>query len=856
MFFATCHVSRNFAFAALLMAFAGKLCTADAVTAPKRPYDATHYKITLALDPSSDPETFSAKSEMRLRALEPVDTLPIDAEDLVVKRVTQKGKTLVWDKGVVKLPRKLGKNQETTLVFEYEGKIRSQSQDGLFKVKDPDDPSRGTLLFTQFETQSARKFFPCNDQPGDKATTEIVVSVPSKYDAISNGKRMKERFFQKDSASWKEIRWSLEKPHPTYLVSLAVGSFGKRMTTAKGREVSIYMPSEKLEKADFAMNAAVGAIEFIEKYTGVMYPWPKYSIVGVPTFFWGGMENTSSTHQNQERTLLNDPGSAYEKRRIVELTAHEAAHQWFGDHVTMQWWDDLWLNESFASHLGTLASAEYLKSDKVLIEPVLEAWDRYFRQEDGPRSHPIVNAELKSVDDSFDAIAYTKGENVLRMLTFYVGEDRFKAALQLYLNSHAYGNATYVDFFRAVETASGQSLTRFRDTWLLQRGYPKVQYSWVWDGEAQTYRGELAQQSNHASEKTTFHFRVPVAFHRTADPAYDKVETVTVDGTTTSYAVKLPAEPEWVTVNPGAVVLGKFEPSKRDERLLARQATKDPDPIARIAASYQLFETWEQDETLSKTAETALLEVLQNDPSPNVRSALLTQFQKMKPASLPRRLSDGVFELAGKNQDEETLRALSQRQDRDGWFEYRAEVLGTLGKVRKQETLPFLASVLGKKDLSLDDLGKACLSVAGQGKQESAAMLRETLKLHRDRGYSYQFAIQYAFGAYESPDAASEIRELAKTCGTDLMARIGWAIRNNQTLKNSAEWAGFLTEFTLENQRFGDDVKTRLLETIEEVKNAFVKATLETVEKKSTSDRVKQLAKRILAKNFSPTGNM
>ncbi len=838
-----------------LFAFALIGSVAFAEFAPKkRPYDAIHYKITLSLDPGMDPGEFNAKSEMRLKALEPMDSVAVDVEDLDIHHVTQKGKRLTYDKGVVKLSKKLLKDQETTIVFDYTGKIRS-SQDGVFKVKDPDDAKRGSLIFTQFETQSARKFFPCNDQPGDKAMTEMLVSVPVKYDAISNGKRAKERLFRKGTEAWKEIRWVMDRPHPTYLVSLAVGPFGKRMTTAKGREVSVYMPAEKLDKAEYALGAATHSLEFIEKYTGVAYPWPKYSIVGLPTFFWGGMENTSSTHQNQERTLLNDPGSAYEKRRIVELTAHEAAHQWFGDAVTMQWWDDLWLNESFASHLGTLASADFLKSDKVRIEPVLEAWDRYFRQEDGPRSHAIVNSDMTSIDDAFDAVAYTKGENVLRMLTFYVGEEKFKEALRLYLTSHAYGNATYVDFFRAVETASGQSLTKFRDTWLLQRGYPKVKYSGVWDGDTQSYRGELAQQSNHASEKTTFHFKVPIAFHRTSDPAYDKTETILVDGTTTSYVAKLPAEPEWITVNPGAVVLGKFEALKRDERALARQALKDPDAIARIAASFALFETYNEDETLSTISESTLLEVLQDDPSPNVRAALLGQFQKMKPRYLPRRLSDGVFELAGKNQDQEVLRGLNAQPDRDAWFEYRAEVLGTLGKVRKTETLPFLASVLSKKDLSLDDLTKACLSVAGQGEKESPAVLRETLKLHRDRGYSYQFAIQYAFGAYESPDAANEIRELVKTCGTDL-ARIGWAVQNNQTLKNSPEWATFLKEFTLENQRFSDDVKTRLMETIEEVKTAFVKSALEAVEKNSTSERIRSLAKRFLTKNFSPTGNM
>ena len=120
----------------------------------------------------------------------------------------------------------------------------------------------------------------------------------------------------------------------------------------------------------------------------------------MPTFLWGGMENTSATTMNQERTVLNAPNSEFDKKRIVGLVAHELAHQWFGDYVTMKWWDDVWLNEAFASYMGSLATQDHFKNEQENIESLLYLWNEYFRQEDGPRSHPLVDQKLSSIDDN------------------------------------------------------------------------------------------------------------------------------------------------------------------------------------------------------------------------------------------------------------------------------------------------------------------------------------------------------------------------------------------------------------------------------------------------------------------------
>ena len=191
--------------------------------------------------------------------------------------------------------------------------------------------------------------------------------------------------------------------------------------------------------------------------------------------------------------------------------------------------------------------------------------------------------------------------------------------------------------------------------------------------------------------------------------------------------------------------------------------------------------------------------------------------------------------------------------DPHGWAEWRAELLGTLGKVERKEVMPFLALVLGRRELPLDEVGSAVHAVASQADEKSAGMLREALKVHGDRGYRYRFSIQFAFGALEDPRAAAQIREFSKTCGSDLMGRIGWAVRDNQTLKTSREWAEFLGDLIVDNKRFGDEVKARILQTIEEVKTDHVRAMLQRIVEKSDSQRLREVSQKILEKNFGGT---
>jgi aminopeptidase N len=809
-----------------------------------RPYDALNYKIALKIDPPAEPKDFDAVTTVKLKMTRPEPTVTFDTEKLKIKSVTllsPSKRKLAFKSGEklleVTLPKGTKAGRELTIAINYSGTLGENT--GFFMVHDPDEPNRGAQYFTMFEAFGARTFYPCNDEPYDKATTEVEVTVPNKFYVISNGKMVSDR---KVATGWHEVHWRLDKPNSTYLVSIAIGQFVKVTDSNKSPEVSIWVGRDKAQKAVYTALATRRALDFFETYLGVPYPWNKYATIGIPTYLWGGMENTSATHMNQERMILDDPSAEREKSGILGLVAHELAHQWFGDAVTMKWWTDVWLNESFASYMATKAVENIFSKDEANLGLVSDTWLTYFRMEDGPLSHPIEDATLSELDNSFDAINYTKGENVLRTLSTYLGEAKFQQGLGNYVKKYLYSNADYKDFFAEMAETAGENLDAFRDSWMLQRGYPVVKYNGEWSDK--NYKLTLTQHSNHEEDKSLFVFRMPVSFHRKTSPAYDETVLVDMKDATKTETVTLPAEPEWVSVNPGGMVLAKVVPLKSNEDTLVLQAKSDLDSTVRMWAAYQLLNGLAEGHDISGTAEKAVISVLEQDPSPYVRSMVLNDLEQAKVRWLPEKLGEAILNLHTKIA-EETFTG-----DLHGWTIFRAELLSSLGKVKGDTTFAYLSKVIMDPNLPIEDLTHAARGIAMLGNEKSDDTLKAALKLHEDRGYRYRYEIAYAFGSLENPVAAKEIRGLAQNYGSDLLGRIGWVIQDNQTLKNSNEWTAFLEDFVLNNGRFGDEVKSRVLHTIEEVKTASVKQMLESINQKTHSDRIRELTKKILTKNF------
>lgn len=827
-----------------------------ATYAPKhRPYDVEKYSLSLSLDPNQVLTEFSAENKITLTAKEDLTSVEFDREALTTKSVEQQGAkkgTTKWqdqDGNLLKveLAKPVKAGDKITLTVAYTGKI-GESHNGFFRVKDPDGPERGTLYFTNFEPLAARSFLPCNDEPYDKAQIEVTVTLPQGFDAVSNGKLVSDKKLPK---KLHEVKWLQDKPHSTYLLSLAVGKFAVLTDTKKGASISVYANEKKIARAQYTMEVTRKSMDVFEDFLGTPYPWAKYATVGLPTFLWGGMENTSSTHMNEERMLLNDPKSTHERTHVAGLVAHELAHQWFGNYVTLKWWNDVWLNEAFATYMTLVAEKKIFPTEGPELAFVADTWNSYFKQEDGPRSHAIVQETIGSPEDGFDSISYTKGANVLRMLSFYLGGDeRLRKALKLYLKTHGLSNATYLDFFKSVEMATGEDLKAFRDSWLLNRGYPIVTYSGTWDAKGSSYALTIKQKPNHAEDKTVFRFRMPVTFQRKTAPAYVKTLSFTTGDAERTFKFDLPAEPQSVSLNTGGVVLARIKGEGLQEKDLAAHALSNPDAITRFWAIMELGNNLEDGKPLTAFAEKTIGYVLQNDPSPYLRTTVLNTLQRSPEKNLPKALGEVIVRLAKESQTPAFETTATFKHDSLGWSEFRAALLGCLGHIGTEEATAVLEKSLNQLNLPLDDLMQSTTAVAQIGGDKALSILKTALKNHSPRGYRYQYYVQLSFASLRDKRAVEELKAILASCGPDLAGLVGRKIPSNPVVKASAEWAIFLKEFLVNDQRLGEEVKSRILGSIETEKTAEVKKTLEYVIQNGKSERIRALCKQILDKNF------
>jgi puromycin-sensitive aminopeptidase len=348
------------------------------------------------------------------------------------------------------------------------------------------DGTKRTMATTQFEAPDARRAFPCWDEPAYKAQFTIAVVVPAELTAISNMPVVSET---PQPEGTKLVRFAESPIMSTYLLAIMVGEFECVEAEAEGTLVRVWTTPGKKEQGRFALDVACRLLRFYHGYFGIPYPLPKLDLIAIPDFAAGAMENWGAITY-REVALLVDPdhSSAATRQRVAIIVAHEIAHMWFGNLVTMQWWNDLWLNEGFASWI------EYKAVDHLF--PEWEMWTQFLFADIGPamaldglrNTHPI-EAEIKTPDDInelFDAISYSKGAAIIRMLEQFLGEETFRQGLVRYLSRHQYGNARTEDLWAALEQVSGKPVKAIMDTWTKQPGYPFVEVHQQAGGHGQT----------------------------------------------------------------------------------------------------------------------------------------------------------------------------------------------------------------------------------------------------------------------------------------------------------------------------------------------------------------------------------
>lgn len=359
---------------------------------------------------------------------------------------------------------------EAILCMEFQG-ILNDSMKGLYRSSYMKDGEKRYMTVTQFEPADARRCFPCWDEPALKVTVKMTVHVPIDRVALSNMPMEVEKVV----GSSKIVSFQESPKMSTYLVALVVGELEYvESETPSGNKVRVYCGVGKTEQGRFALDVATKTLPFYEQYFGTAYPLPKLDMVAIPDFAAGAMENYGLVTYRESALLYDDKNSAAaNKQRVAIVVAHELAHQWFGNLVTMEWWTHLWLNEGFATWVSFLA-VDHLFPDWKIWTQFIHQTAAAFRLDGLVESHPIEVevGHAREIDEIFDAISYNKGASIIRMLQSYLGAEVFQKGLMSYIKRHAYKNTTTDDLWISLAEESGEPVKELMDSWTKQKGYP------------------------------------------------------------------------------------------------------------------------------------------------------------------------------------------------------------------------------------------------------------------------------------------------------------------------------------------------------------------------------------------------
>ncbi len=424
----------------------------------------------------------------------------LDAVDMEIKEVREKGRErkYIYDGKVliVDLSKPLNIGEETEVSVTYETK---PVKGVYFVLPDENHPDRAPQVYSQGESEDNRYWLPLLDYPNVKSTSELSVSVPRNMVVVSNGELLDVR----EDGPLKNYHFKMSEPHSTYLISFVAGEFSVKREEVEGVKLEYYVPRGKEEFISRSFSKTPDMIRFFSEYTGVKYPYKKYSQVTVSEFIYGGMENITATTLTD--VTLHDE-KAHVDFRSEPLVAHELAHQWFGDLVTAKDWANIWLNESFATYFEALYTRKDLGNEEFLYE-LYRNLDSYLKEYSKRYSRPIVTRVYSMPEEVFDAHSYPKGALVLHMLKNLIGEENFREAVKLYLQRFKFSNADTEDFRKTVEKVVGEDMEWFFDYFIYNAGHPVINFSYSFDPEKKLLKLSFKQKQGEDSPKT---YEIPV----------------------------------------------------------------------------------------------------------------------------------------------------------------------------------------------------------------------------------------------------------------------------------------------------------------------------------------------------------
>jgi puromycin-sensitive aminopeptidase len=520
------------------------------------PKTVTPERYAIRLTPDLRSWTFAGEETVTLVIHEPVGEITLNAAELEIQSVTIRDESGKVVEGRVTVDPE---NEQARFGFSAELKpgkadlsiqfagILNDKLHGFYRstYRGADGQTK-PLASTQFESTDARRAFPCWDEPEFKAVYQVTLVVDEKLTAISNASVAREAPLR--GTGKKEVVFADSMKMSTYLVAFVIGEFeATAPVTIGSAPLRVWAVPGKKHLANFAVAIGKASLEHFSAYYGIAYPGDKLDLIAIPDFASGAMENLGAITFRETALLVDsEKATRAELERVADVVSHENAHMWFGDLVTMRWWNGLWLNEAFATFMEMLAVDAW--------KPEWRRWDSFTvsraaaMQVDGLKSTRPIEYPVEKPEEAagmFDVLTYEKGASVLRMLEQYLGAEAFRDGIRLYLRRHQYANAETTDLWDALEDSTEQPVRALMDTWIFQPGFPLIQVE-------KSGNGLLVSQKifryieDGTDEERGWH--VPI-FLRARTKAGIANKTLLLTGK--EERVELPDDIEWAVVNAG-----------------------------------------------------------------------------------------------------------------------------------------------------------------------------------------------------------------------------------------------------------------------------------------------------------------
>ena len=561
----------------------------------------SHYD--LCLTPDFDKFTFEGSLKVDYQSSEPAESIVLNAHELVIhggsiqENDSNPLSVVTYSESTetVTLEFRDKIAPKGTLMLNFTGTLNDKMK-GFYRTTFKIGGQVVHAATTQFEATDARRCFPCWDEPAVKATFIVTLKIKKfieaggkKYErmALSN---MPEESRSDDDVNL-EVKFVKSPIMSTYLLAFIIGPFEMIEGSDKGRRIRVFTTPGKKEQGRFALEVACKALPFYEDYFQIKYPLPKMDLVAIPDFASGAMENWGLVTY-RETCLLVDPKNTSTNTRqwIAIVVAHELAHQWFGNLVTMEWWTHLWLNEGFASFM------EFLCVDHIF--PEYDIWTQFISETYIPaldldsldNSHPI-EVPVKhpaEIDEIFDTISYLKGASVIRMLYNYIGDDSFRRGMQDYLTKFAYKNAQTEDLWDCLEVASGKPVRRLMSGWTSQKGYPWLSIECATGGKLSLKQEKFTADGKISNDDASTTWMIPISVATGDEPKNGK-DVCLMDGKSATISID-GSDDNWVKFNPGTVGLYRCAyPETMIKKFLPAISDLSLQPLDRLGLQNDLF---------------------------------------------------------------------------------------------------------------------------------------------------------------------------------------------------------------------------------------------------------------------------